>query len=69
MPIFNKLLHSSIRNKLSKKISDALKKKSINAKDSEYTNYIPIQYKSSNKIDYICSIKNAVVYSDCGFIF
>ncbi|WP_232473675.1 glycosyltransferase family 61 protein [Brachyspira murdochii] len=46
-----------------------MKKKSINAKDSEYTNYIPIQYNSSNKIDYICSIKNAVIYSDCGFIF
>lgn len=29
MPIFNKLLHSSIRNKLSKKISDDLKKNQL----------------------------------------
>ena len=69
MPIFNKLLHSSIRNKLSKYIYDDLKNREIEAKDSEYTNYIPIKYPSSEKIDYICSIKNAVVYSDWGFIF
>ncbi|WP_300752559.1 glycosyltransferase family 61 protein [uncultured Brachyspira sp.] len=69
MPIFNKLLHSSIRNKLSKNIYDNLKKSEIEAKDSEHSSYIPIQYSSSNKIDYICYIKNAVVYSDWGFIF
>lgn len=69
MPIFNKLLHSSIRNKLSKNVHDNLKKIEIEAKNTEYVNYIPIKYESSKKIDYICSINNAVIYSDCGFIF
>ncbi|WP_300368457.1 DUF563 domain-containing protein [Brachyspira sp.] len=69
MPIFNKLLHSSIRNKLSKNICDNLKSISIEAKESEYVNYIPIHYNSLENPNYICSIKDCIVYSDWGFIF
>ena len=69
MPIFDKLLHSSIRNKLSQKIYKDLQQNSIEAKNTEYTNYIPIKYESSEKINYICSIKDGIVYSDWGFIF
>ena len=69
MAIFNKLLHSSIRNKLAKNISDNLKKKLIDAKDSDYVNYIPIQYNTLERTEYICSIKNAVMFADSGFIF
>ncbi|WP_297205439.1 hypothetical protein [uncultured Brachyspira sp.] len=50
MPIFNKLLHSSIRVKLSKNIYDNLKKIEIEAKNTEYVNYIPIKYESSKKL-------------------
>ena len=69
MAIFDKLLHSKIKNKLSKKIYEDLQKKAINAQEAEYTNYIPIKYDSSEKINYICSIKDGIVYSDWGFIF
>ena len=69
MPIFDKLLHPSIRNKLSKKIYKNLQQNSIEAKDIEYANYIPIKYESTEKINYICSIENGIVYSDWGFIF
>lgn len=69
MPIFDKILHHSIRNKLAQKIYKDLQQKAIEAKDVEYTNYIPIKYESSEKINYICSIKDGIVYSDWGFIF
>ena len=69
MIIFNKLLHSSIRNKLSNNIYNNLQSISIEAKDAEYINYIPVHYNSLEKTHYICSIKDGVVYSDWGFIF
>lgn len=69
MPIFNKLLHSSVRNKLALNIINKLLETSIESKYSEYVNYIPIKYKNSNITQFICSIKNATVFSDWGFIF
>ena len=49
MPIFNKLLHSKIRNKLGIKISQTLINKSKSAKEIKYKKYIPIKNIKAKK--------------------
>ena len=69
MPLFNKLLHSKIRNKLGIKISQTLTNKSVLAKEIKYKKYIPLKYDCEEKEEFICQIENGRVFTDWGFIF
>lgn len=69
MPLFNKLLHSKIRNKFGIKISQTLKNKSVSAKEIKYKKYIPLKYDCEEKEEFICQIENGRVFADWGFIF
>lgn len=69
MPLFNKLLHSSIRNKLGSKIRQDLINKSVSAKEIKYKKYIPLKYDGEEKEEFICHIENGKVFADWGFIF